>query len=83
MVLPPNSMFSMPPELSASEEESHPRSGAGSYREFIADREELMRHKWLMSEKAGQDVGFEAALLDWVTHHRAVFHKHRAGRRGE
>lgn len=76
-------MFSMSPESSSFEEESSPRSGAGSYREFVADREELMRHKWLMSEKAGQDVGLEAALLDWVTNHRAAFHKQRGGRRAD
>ena len=29
------------------------------YREFLAEREEIMRHKWLESEKAGIDIGFE------------------------
>ena len=29
------------------------------YREFLAEREEIMRHKWLESEKAGADIGFE------------------------
>ena len=29
------------------------------YREFLAEREEILRHKWLESEKAGIDVGFE------------------------
>ena len=28
-------------------------------------REEVLRHKWFESEKAGRDVGFEFALLDW------------------
>lgn len=66
------------------EEEASARSGAGShYREFLEDHEELMRHKWLMSEKAGHDVGLEVALVDWVTHHRAAFHRQRAGRRTE
>ena len=32
------------------------------YREFLAEREEIMRHKWLESEKAGSDIGFEEAL---------------------
>lgn len=40
------------------------------YREFLAEREEILRHKWLESEKAGHDIGFEKALLDWVLHHR-------------
>jgi len=40
------------------------------YREFIAEREEILRHKWIESEKAGHDIGFERALLDWVMRHR-------------
>jgi hypothetical protein len=41
------------------------------YREFIAEREEILRHKWIESEKAGRDIGFERALLDWVMRHRS------------
>ena len=33
------------------------------YREFQAEREEILRHKWIESEKAGRDIGFEQALL--------------------
>jgi hypothetical protein len=40
------------------------------YREFLAEREEILRHKWLESEKAGKDIGFERALLDWIRQHR-------------
>ena len=29
------------------------------YREFQAEREEILRHKWFESEKAGYDIGFE------------------------
>jgi hypothetical protein len=28
------------------------------YREFLAEREEILRHKWLESEKVGRDIGF-------------------------
>ena len=28
------------------------------------------RHKWIESEKAGYDIGFERALLDWIRNHR-------------
>jgi hypothetical protein len=41
------------------------------YREWLAEREEIMRHKWIESEKAGGDIGFERALVNWVIHHRA------------
>lgn len=47
------------------------------YQEFLAEREEILRHKWIESEKAGRDVGFERALLDWVTTHRAQWRKNR------
>jgi hypothetical protein len=40
------------------------------FSEFVAEREEIMRHKWLKSEQAGRDIGFEAALVSWVVHHR-------------
>ena len=40
------------------------------YREFLAEREEILRHKWIESEKAGYDIGFEKALLSWVMRHR-------------
>lgn len=66
----------MPTETTA-EEEAVPRAKSTSYREFIADREDLMRHKWLLSERAGADVGLEAALLDWVDHRRAAMRKQR------
>jgi hypothetical protein len=40
------------------------------YKKFIQEREEILKHKWLESEKAGKDIGFEKALLDWVFNHR-------------
>ena len=47
------------------------------YREFQAEREEILQHKWFESEKAGRDVGFENALVSWVLHHRAEWRKRR------
>ena len=41
------------------------------YKEFLAEREEILRHKWIESEKAGSDIGFEKALLDWIVKHRS------------
>ncbi len=43
---------------------------SGLYQEFLAEREEILKHKWLESEKVGHDIGFERALLDWIRHHR-------------
>ena len=51
------------------------------YQEFLLEREELLRHKWCMSERCGRDVGFEAALSDWAEHHRAEWRRHRLAAR--
>jgi hypothetical protein len=50
------------------------------YQEFLAEREEILRHKWLESERLGYDIGFERALLDWIRKHRESW---RAARRGQ
>jgi hypothetical protein len=47
------------------------------YREFQAEREEILRHKWIESEKAGHDIGFERALTDWIINHRSSWRKTR------
>ena len=47
------------------------------YREFLAEREEILRHKWIESEKAGHDIGFEQALTDWIVKHRSKWRRSR------
>jgi hypothetical protein len=47
------------------------------YKEFQAEREEILRHKWIESEKAGRDIGFERALTDWIIKHRSKWRKAR------
>lgn len=47
------------------------------YREFQAEREEILKHKWIESEKAGYDIGFESALTDWIVKHRSKWRKTR------
>jgi hypothetical protein len=47
------------------------------YKEFLAEREEILRHKWIESEKAGQDIGFEKALLDWIVKYRSSWRSQR------
>lgn len=41
------------------------------YLDFLAEREEVLRHKWIESEKVGYDIGFEFALIDWIVKHRS------------
>ena len=62
----------MPPEL--TEEEA---ARAALYRDYLAERTEILTRKWVMSEKAGHDVGFETALLDWAGNHRTTWKKQR------
>ena len=47
------------------------------YREFQAEREEILKHKWIDSEKVGYDIGFERALTDWIVKHRTKWRKSR------
>lgn len=47
------------------------------YKEFLAEREEVLRHKWIESEKCCKDIGFEKALLDWIVHHRSTWKRER------
>jgi hypothetical protein len=50
------------------------------YLVFLAEREEILKHKWLESERLGYDIGFERALLDWIRKHRESW---RAARRSQ
>ena len=47
------------------------------YKMYLAERDEVLRHKWLESERAGRDIGFERALMNWVLNHRAKWRKSR------
>ena len=51
------------------------------FREFTAEREEILRLKWIESEKAGHDIGMERAVTDWVVHHRSDWKKMREEQR--
>ena len=48
------------------------------YREFYAEREEILKHKWIESEKAGYDIGFDRALTDWTTRYRSAWRASRS-----
>jgi len=47
------------------------------YKEFLAERAEILKHKWIESEKAGRDIGFEKALLDWIVKYRSNWQDRR------
>ena len=45
------------------------------YREFQAEREEILKHKWIESEKAGYDLG-DHAVWDWVQKYAHEFREY-------
>ena len=45
------------------------------YKHYRAELDEILKHKWIESEKAGEDIGFEKALLDWIYKHRSAYKK--------
>jgi hypothetical protein len=59
------------------EESSQVLKNSVLYKEFLAEREEILKHKWIESEKAGSDIGFEKALLDWIVKHRSNWRERR------
>lgn len=36
------------------------------FRQWSEIKEEILRHKWYESEKAGYDIGWERASVDWM-----------------
>lgn len=51
------------------------------YKEFLAQREEILKHKWYESEKAGHDIGFGRALIDWTLKFKTKWLKERQQKR--
>jgi hypothetical protein len=47
------------------------------YKEFLAERDEILRYERIESEKAGYDIGFERALLDWTMKYRLLWREYR------
>ena len=62
---------------SSDDTASHFLKNSVLYKEFLAEREEILKHKWIESEKAGADIGFEKALLDWIVKHRSNWRERR------
>ena len=63
--------------LSLEEDQSQFVKNSVLYKEFLAERAEILKHKWIESEKAGKDIGFEKALLDWIVKHRSNWRDRR------
>lgn len=47
------------------------------HREYLVEQDEILRLKWLESEKAGRDIGLEHARAIWIANHRSLWRKAR------
>jgi len=45
---------------------------------FLDERDQILKHKWLESERAGYDIGIERAVRDWLEKHHAQWANFRA-----
>ena len=66
-----------PETISGSSDNKEFIERSSLYQEFLAERDEILRHKWIESEKKGKDIGFERALLDWIRKHRQKWRSDR------
>lgn len=41
------------------------------YQFYLREKEEVLKHKWVLSERNRGEVTFEYARWDWIVHHRA------------
>lgn len=47
------------------------------YKDFLEEREQVLKHKWLESEKKGYDIGYSTALIDWIIKYRSGWRNYR------
>jgi len=45
------------------------------YAAFLAELDQIQRHKWLVSESEGRDVGFERALNEWARNNQTEWRR--------
>ena len=43
-----------------------PEYKSALFKELLAERHEILQYKWLESEKAGYDIGFDRGILDLI-----------------
>lgn len=53
------------------------------FKEAVAKREEILRHKWIESEKAGHDIGMDRATIDWSVRFGGAWQRWRREHRGD
>ena len=46
------------------------------YRHVVDETNEINKHKWIESEKVGEDIGKDKARWSWICHHKNNWHSH-------
>lgn len=46
------------------------KENSSVYKYYQRELNEILKHKWIESEKMGKDIGFEKALMDWILKYR-------------
>lgn len=54
------------PQTVKSRQEEDFAKRSSLYQEFLAEREEILKHKDRLSKKLKEDIDFERALIDWI-----------------
>ena len=80
LIIKPVLFADMPPETKVLPSKDDLLRNSLLYQHAQAQRQEVLKHKWYESERAGHDIGFERALTDWLIKHRTQWLK---GRRSE
>ena len=44
------------------------------YRHVVDETNEIDKHKWIESEKVGEDIGKDKARWSWITNHKNKWH---------
>lgn len=52
------------------------------YEKFSNIKNEILKHKWIESEKVRRDIGFENALVDWNMKYHAIWIKNNLNNDG-
>jgi hypothetical protein len=59
-----------PGALQAVASPAEPETDAAVWQFFLEEREEILKLKWIESQKAGRDIGYEQAIQIWLQLHR-------------
>jgi hypothetical protein len=49
------------------------------WHEFMEGRKEILKYKWIQSEKEGRDIGMERAVREWLQKYHAEWAEKRSG----